>query len=179
MVEVPHEDRVRCGAPGCGHSVYKHVHILRIAGVLHVYGSTCFAREFGNQPLRSAKPHLTGSISRVLSPEERALLVANTELLIAQFEAEQLAVIEQQRKDAEAAAAMRLNVSANTKFAHFTSIPSAQPEHLQFSPDERAAVEPEALCILNATYSGVDFYSPGFNGLLQSEIDRILRERTV
>ena len=176
---MPHEDRVRCDAPGCGHSVYKRVHILRRDGVFRVYGSTCFAREFANQPLRSAKPHLTGSNSRVLSSEERALLVAITERLIAQFEAERLAVLEQKRKDEEAAAAMRRQVPAIASHAAFTSTRPAQSKRVQFSPEERAAVEPEALRILNAKLPGLDFYSPGFNGLLQSEIDRILRERTV
>ena len=176
---MPHEDRVRCDAPGCGHSVYKRVHTLRLDGALRVYGSTCFAREFANQPLRSAKPHLTGSNSRVLSPEERALLVANTERLIAQFEAERLAALEQQRKKTEAAAAMRHHVSANASQATLTYARPTQAKRVQFSPEERAAVEPEALHILNAKFSDLDFYSPGFNGLLQSEIDRILRERTV
>ena len=159
--------------------MYKRVHILRLGGVLRVYGSTCFAREFANQALRSNKPHLTGSNSRVLSPDERALLIGNTERLIAQFEAERLAVLEQQRKDEEAAAAMRLKVSANASHTASSFRRSAHPKRMQFTTEERAAVEPEALRNLNAKLPGLDFYTPGFNGLLQSEIDRILRERTV
>jgi hypothetical protein len=144
-----------------------------------LYGSTCFARQFANQPLRSEKPHLTGSNGRVLSIEERALLAENAERLIAHFEADRITELKQQREEAATAKSLRGEISVSATTPAFTSSRSAQRRRVKSSPEDRAAVEPDALRILNAKFPGLDFYSPGFNGLLQLEIDSILRKKAV
>lgn len=86
IVEVEKTDRVICRAPGCGHSVYKRIHVIRLDGKVTVYGSECFKRLRGYDA--SEQPHYGTSTGRKLTHEERQLLIENTEKLITQFEAE-------------------------------------------------------------------------------------------
>lgn len=86
VVEVGHDQRVRCGNPGCGHSVYKAVHIVQEGAELMVLGSTCFDKRFGRGSLGNAR--YGSGVSRPLTPEERELLISNTALLLQQFEHE-------------------------------------------------------------------------------------------
>lgn len=39
IVAVEKTDRVRCGQPGCGHSVYRRIHVVREGCKLLVLGS--------------------------------------------------------------------------------------------------------------------------------------------
>ena len=94
VVEVPQVDRVVCQAPGCKHPVYKRVHVVQKDGQLTVLGSECFKRLFGEG--HSTPSYGTGE-GRLLTPEERQLLVENTVRLIAQFEAEHQAALEKAR----------------------------------------------------------------------------------
>ncbi|OQX11015.1 MAG: hypothetical protein BWK73_18690 [Thiothrix lacustris] len=86
IVEVNKIDRVICRAPNCRHSVYKRIHVIKLDGKVTVYGSECFKQLLGSEA--SIVPHYGTSTSRQLTPEERLLLLENTESLIAQFEAE-------------------------------------------------------------------------------------------
>jgi hypothetical protein len=86
VVEVAHDQRVRCGNPGCGHSVYKAIHIVQMGSERLVLGSTCFDKRFGRGSLGNAK--YGRGVSRPLTPEERELLISNTVLLLQQFEDE-------------------------------------------------------------------------------------------
>ncbi len=87
IVAVEPDDRVRCGQPGCGHSVYARIHIVRDGDELIVLGSTCFEKRYGSSSaLGSAK--YGGSNGRRLTVEERQLLVSNTALLLSHFEDE-------------------------------------------------------------------------------------------
>lgn len=47
IVSVEYEDRVRCGQPSCGHSVYRRIHVVREDEKLLVLGSTCFEKRYG------------------------------------------------------------------------------------------------------------------------------------
>lgn len=98
VVEVPQADRVVCQAPGCKHPVYKRIHVVRTNGQLAVLGSECFKKHYGEA--QSAPSYGSGE-GRLLTPEERELLVANTARLIAQFETEHLAALEKARLAAE------------------------------------------------------------------------------
>jgi hypothetical protein len=98
VVEVPQTDRVVCQAPGCKHPVYKRIHVVQKDGQLTVLGSECFKKLFGEG--HSAPSYGTGE-GRLLTPEERQLLVENTARLIAQFETEHLAALEKARLAAE------------------------------------------------------------------------------
>jgi hypothetical protein len=102
VVEVPQVDRVVCQAPGCKHPVYKRIHVVQKDGQLTVLGSECFKRLFGEG--HSAPSYGTGE-GRLLTTEERQLLVENTARLIAQFETEHQAALEKARLAAEQQAA--------------------------------------------------------------------------
>ena len=87
IVSVEHADRVRCGQPTCGHSVYRRIHVVRESEKLLVVGSTCFAKRYGTDgALGMAR--FGGGEGRMLTDEERQLLLNNTEALIARFEEE-------------------------------------------------------------------------------------------
>ena len=98
VVEVPQADRVVCQAPGCKHPVFKRIHVVQKNGQLTVLGSECFKKLFGEG--HSAPSYGSGE-GRLLTPEERQLLVENTARLIAQFEAEHQAALERARLAAE------------------------------------------------------------------------------
>jgi len=98
VVEVPQADRVVCQAPGCKHPVYKRIHVVQKDGKLTVLGSECFKKLFGEA---SSTPSYGSGEGRLLTPEERQLLVENTERLISQFETEHLAALEKARLAAE------------------------------------------------------------------------------
>ena len=87
IVGVDQDARVQCQQPGCGHSVYRRIHVVQEAGKLLVLGSTCFEKRFG---AASALGHATygGGAGRTLTIEERDLLMQNTAELIARFERE-------------------------------------------------------------------------------------------
>ena len=91
IVSVEHEDRVQCGQPGCGHSIYRAIHVVRDNGSLIVLGSTCFAKRYGSAATLGTARFGTGDGGRKLTAEERMLLVDNTAELLARFEAEELA----------------------------------------------------------------------------------------
>lgn len=96
VVGVDEADRVVCQAEGCGHGVYRRIHVVRHDdGSLGVYGSGCFQRLFGRLVKKS--PRYGGGEGRELTAEERQMLAGNTERLIAQFETEHQALLEQAR----------------------------------------------------------------------------------
>jgi len=87
IVSVEHADRVRCGQPSCGHSVFRRIHVVRESGKLLVLGSTCFAKRYGADTALGGAQY-GGGEGRPLTEAERQLLVNNTEALLAQFEEE-------------------------------------------------------------------------------------------
>lgn len=87
IVSVDHADRVQCGQPGCGHSVFRQIHVVKKGEKHLVLGSTCFAKRFGSAAALGT-PRFGGGGGRPLTIEERRLLVENTALLITRFEAE-------------------------------------------------------------------------------------------
>jgi hypothetical protein len=176
VVKVPHEDRVRCAAEGCGHSVYRRVHLVRTGGSTQVYGSDCFARLFGSTPTGQAAPRYGTGTGRALTPEERALLAENTERLIDQFE---------QEHQAQIAEAERRRVLLETR--QHPKVPESMPPRQVPKPTpsrapppaptsaQRAEAEVQARKALGAQFPGVNLDLPGFKGLLRMEVDKILR----
>jgi len=176
VVEVPYEDRVRCAAEGCGHSVYRRVHLVRTGDSTQVYGSDCFARLFGSTPTGQAAPRYGTGTGRALTPEERALLTENTERLIEHFEQEhQAQIAEVERR--------RVLTEARQQPLPPMSIPPQQ--HPQQPPprastpiptsSQRAEAEAQARRALGEQFPGVNLDLPGFKGLLRMEVDKILR----
>ena len=47
VIEIPKLKRILCQAEGCGHSVYKRVHIIKKNNQIEVYGSECAKKLFG------------------------------------------------------------------------------------------------------------------------------------
>ena len=86
IVEVEHDQRVRCGNPGCGHSVHKAIHVVQDGLQVLVMGSTCFNKRYGGGAL--GRPRYGGGAGRTLTTEERELLLTNTAALLARFDAE-------------------------------------------------------------------------------------------
>lgn len=90
VVQVDQEQRVQCGQPGCGHSVWKAIHVVNDRGALLVLGSTCFGRRYGPD-MNLGTPTYGGGNGRKLTPEERQLLEENTAALLVRFEEEHAA----------------------------------------------------------------------------------------
>jgi hypothetical protein len=95
IVSVDHADRVSCGQPGCGHTVYARIHVVREGGELMVLGSTCFAKRYGGAEALGSAFFGGGGDARLLTADERQLLRSNTAALLAQFEAERALAIAQ------------------------------------------------------------------------------------
>lgn len=165
VVEVPYADRVRCSAQGCGHSVYRRVHLVREEGVTRVYGSDCFSRLFGSTHLARSSPHYSSVAGRALTPEERQLLIHNTERLVEIFEAERLAAIAKAQ-------------SRRGPLPERPLVTPAVPVQQKVGPsrEERGAAEAEARRSLAEKFPGVDLELPGFKGLLRLEIEKVLRK---
>lgn len=110
IVEVSHANRIRCQADGCGHSVFKRIHVVLDNGKFHVLGSQCFAKLYGGLGAAAA-PYYGGGDARPLTDDERAMLMENTARFIEQLESERIekervaAAFEAERQQAERVAA--------------------------------------------------------------------------
>lgn len=87
IVSVDPEHRVWCSEVGCGHAVYKAVHIVQEGSAVFLLGSTCFSKRYGSANALGG-PSYGGGGGRQLTDAERELLANNTAALLAQFEAE-------------------------------------------------------------------------------------------
>lgn len=115
IVSVDNAQRVRCQNSGCGHSVYRAIHVVRNGGELLVLGSTCFAKRYGSAQALGSASH-GGGTGRLLTEQERELLAHNTAELVARFEAEE-------RRKAEERAAFVAEIK--TREAHFVRVLNA------------------------------------------------------
>ncbi len=106
VVEVDPEDRIRCQAPGCNHPVYKRIHVVRDAGRIVAVGSECWARLYAHAAAGAAQPRYGSTKGRLLTPQEREMLNANTAAFVARMEQE--AAEEDARRAAVEAKAMEI-----------------------------------------------------------------------
>jgi len=97
IVEVEKAQRVYCAQPGCHHTVYKAIHVVKEGDQLLVLGSTCFQKRFGSLTALGKAQHW-GCNGRALTTEERALLAGNTPALLAHFEVEEARMREEARQ---------------------------------------------------------------------------------
>jgi len=167
VVEVDKADRVVCQAQGCGHGVYRRIHVVRqVDGSLGVYGSDCFDKLFGH--LADKAPTYGSGDGRELTAEERQMLAENTERLIAQFEAEHQVLLEQarlrreQQEKVEQAARERLE-----------RLRAEAERRRPPTPEEIASVEREAKTLVRQKF-GVDPDMPGWRGLVLVEARKLL-----
>lgn len=87
VIEVPDDKKVICQSEGCGRSVYKSVHIVRMNGEIQILGSECFKKYAGeHRSQKQLKPMYGSSDGIPLSEYELSLLRENTEQLISEFE---------------------------------------------------------------------------------------------
>lgn len=86
VVAVDKDKRIPCQAPGCGHGVYARIHVVEQDGRIRLYGADCFGKIFGGADAlgRPVLPR-TQVQGRLLTPEQRDLLLANARELIASF----------------------------------------------------------------------------------------------
>lgn len=89
IVEVEKVDRIICQASGCGHAVYRRIHIVLVNGQFTLLGSDCFQRFYGATK-KAYLPFYQWNEGRRLTDEERQRLIQNTAGFIEQLEAERL-----------------------------------------------------------------------------------------
>jgi hypothetical protein len=152
IVEVPKNDRVVCQAQGCGHSVYKRIHVVQSDGVITVLGSECFKKLFGES---LTVPNYGGAEGRLLTQEERLLLIENTARLIEQFEAERQAALDA--------------IASQQHALPFPPSPDPIPRRLSVH-----AAELQVKQELRDTM-GINPELPGWQGLVQLKIRELLR----
>jgi hypothetical protein len=114
IVEVEKADRIQCQAEGCGHPVYKRIHVVLAGLEFKVLGSQCYERLYGMATLTGHAPQYGTGTGRLLTPEERLVLVENTAAFIEALEAKRVelehrAALEatQQRENESPRAAIR------------------------------------------------------------------------
>jgi len=167
VVEVEKVDRVVCQAEGCGHGVYRRIHIVRHEdGGLGVYGSDCFARLFGQ--LTEKAPQYGSAEGRALTAQERQMLAENTARLIAQFEAEQQALLAQARLRRE-----QQDKVEQVAQARVARLRAEADRRRPPTPAEIARVEREAKSLVREKF-GVDPDAPGWRGLVLVEARKLL-----
>lgn len=182
VVEVDRADRVQCQASGCGHGVYRRIHVVRQGAALGVYGSDCFGRLFAH--LEKETPRYGGGAGRELTPEERRLLVENTARLIALFEVEHQQALEEarqraekQREDKERLAAEPAAKQQELFDQQVRGRPATVNDKLLRrgppTPQELASVETRAKDIVRAKFD-VDPNAPGWRGLVVAESWKLL-----
>lgn len=88
VVKVDPDKRIRCMAPGCTHTVYARIHVLRDDGELRLVGSTCFEKFYGDICTELHPYHAVFGEFKVLTEEETQMLTQNTEELLARFKLE-------------------------------------------------------------------------------------------
>ena len=123
VVEVEKEKKVRCCAPNCNKSVYKRIHIVEDNNEIIVLGETCYKIIYRNE--LSKKSLYTVNQSKILTDDERVLLIQNTKELIHEFEKnyqmQQEILKEKERKNRESrllniSPPLELNLEQKNKF---------------------------------------------------------------
>ncbi|MEQ6436286.1 hypothetical protein V8Z74_14830 [Comamonas sp. w2-DMI] len=82
IVSVEESKKVRCQYPGCGHPIYRSIHVVRAGEEILLIGSTCITKDSNSYNLGEPAYTEGGSGGRLLSPEERLMLIENTAALI-------------------------------------------------------------------------------------------------
>jgi len=182
VYEVDEADRVVCQALGCGRSVHKRIHFIRLAGALSVLGSDCYRRLQVQSGSRSSGPRYGIAEGRRLTDEERALLQSNTVLFIERLEAEAVAEEVERQRLSEAA---RATASVESQPLRPGLIGARWPHHAPpsrnvprdalagHSAEELRAAE--ALVKKEMHAQGIDPELPGWRGLVRDRVEKVLR----
>lgn len=120
IVEVGEDKRVRCQFPGCKQTIYKSIHVIAEQGELKVIGSTCVTKgAYGEIGLPA---YTSGGDGKLLSDEERQMLLNNTSELVSYLKAQfELELLESEQKAAvDAAVEKSANEAAQQKIQSTT-----------------------------------------------------------
>lgn len=163
VVEVNQQDRILCQREGCGHSVYKRIHIVFDNGSFAILGSECFQKLYGDGG-SDIEPHYGSSTGQVLSDDERQALIDNTARFIDMLEAQRIQTVleteqrsQAQQQEREAAAQAVQRAASLTRDA------------------ERDA-QLVAMENCRRMHPGLNLATPGWQGLVYLEKRRLLRE---
>lgn len=106
ITSVDESRKLVCQAPACGRAIAKAVHVIRDStGAIQVVGSGCYATLSGHEQATKRGATIGWSDSQPLTPDERALMFADTAAFVAAVEARLAADREAERQaDVRAAA---------------------------------------------------------------------------
>ena len=182
-VEVDKSRRIQCQCRGCGKTVYADIHIIRWPdGAIACWGSRCFEREMGiaGKKLEAVYSRVNG---RRLTDEERDLLDANREALIAQIKGmeEEIIQTEKRREQALSTVEMAKSVGGTRKDIgnpiqkpQVTSTPEMQPTTHLVHFDDRSHKFTIRFCneageVLKQLYRGDEQFCRRF---IEAEIEK-------
>jgi hypothetical protein len=100
VVAVPREERIQCQCKGCGHTIWRQIHVIQWTdGRIECWGQECYKRELGPTAVGGASRAIYDSVGgRELTLEERELLTNNREHLIARLREEQEKTLQAERE---------------------------------------------------------------------------------
>lgn len=88
VASVDERHKLVCQAPSCGRAIAKAVHVIRDEMTkIRVVGSGCFGKLVGHERATEDGAVISGFDGRRLTPDERALMVADTAAFVASIEA--------------------------------------------------------------------------------------------
>ena len=88
VASVDESRKLVCQAPGCGRAIAKAVHVIRdLTGAIRIVGSGCYVKLSGHEQATKHGAAIAGFDGRRLTPEERALMIADTAAFVASVEA--------------------------------------------------------------------------------------------
>ena len=161
IVEVDEASGIQCQAPDCNHTVFRKIHVLRSLGAVKAVGSSCFKQFYLSEGQAKPAPLFTTRSGRILSSEERKLLLEDVERLVLRFESQHVL--------------SKLDVGRHTG-------ESSQRRRQKKGPsmnDSLALVRPEIVALAKkhvAAKLGVDPELPGWRGHVLEAVKAILRE---
>jgi hypothetical protein len=193
VVEVEKEKSIICQAAGCGHAVFKRIHVVKVGSTFQVLGSECFKRIYGNLDTKLVAPQYGSWNGRRLTDDERLALVENTGRFIERLEAERA---EFERMEALRIEAKRLEDErrlAIKRQYHETLTAAKANRNNRFVVPEKSAINQshvpdnermqvllrDAKVKLRAQHPGIDVDSPGWSGLVLLEVRKMLKQAPV
>jgi len=157
VLTVDDDDRIRCQSPGCNHTVFKRIHVMRSGAEIRLLGSSCFRKAYLGKAEGKQTPRYTSKAGRQLTETERELLIANTAELVRRLESGWLL---QQMETTPPPSQPR------SKRGFITRDPLANvPAHVVDEARRRVSLE-----------LGVDANLPGWYGFVVEAVKAILRQ---
>lgn len=138
VASVDESRKLVCQAPGCGRAIAKAVHVIRdLTGAIRVVGSACYGKLSGHDQATKQGAVIAGFDGRRLTPEERALMLADTAAFVASVEARLAAerVATQQAEERVQAEAQRLREQSSEAAAFHRPAPDEWKRQVGNGPE--------------------------------------------